>query len=358
MSEGEGTTAPASSSTGGLTVPAPVAPAASAETRRPRNRRPARPLPWIIGGVVALLALVGTVVALNATLYSPAGFVSRYLSAVERQDLATALEMPGVEVPDGVDTALLVRAATRPVDDARIDSVTERDGAQVVRVEWREGSLTGALHFRIESTGPAFGVFNGWRFAETPVVAVPLTVANATSIRANGVELAATPDLGALSRVDALALAPSALTLDYSSRYLGAAPVTAVAGDDTAPGIVEVQSTPAFARAVQTELDAYLDECATQQVLQPAGCPFGEFVEDRLLAPPSWSMVQYPPVTLAPGTTPDTWQVPTTTGIARISAEVLSLFDGTRAPLEEDVAFDVSYTITIGADGDLTIAGT
>lgn len=326
---------------------------AMAPLRSPRP--PAGPLPWILGGGVALLGLVGTVVGLNLTLYSPAGFVDRYLSAIDRRDLASALEMPGVTVPADASSDLLTRQGTVPVDSARVVDTTATGGVTTVRVEWADQGRTGILDLAVEPAAPTLGVFNGWRFAASPLASVPISVSGSPEVRANGVRLEAQSAGDGVASVTAVALAPSRLTLDLDTRLVAAAPVTAVAGSAETPATVDAQATPEFVEAVQKELDAFLDQCTSQQVLQPAGCPFGTFIQDRLLAPPTWSMVEYPQVSLRPQSAVGTWAMPSTAGSARVTGEVLSLFDGSRSALEETVPFTVGYDIVIGADGNITI---
>ena len=44
-----------------------------------------------------------------------------------------------------------------------------------------------------------------------------------------------------------------------------------------------------------------LDECATQQVLMPTGCPFGKPLANRVEGDPQWSIAVYPKVDIIPG---------------------------------------------------------
>jgi hypothetical protein len=281
--------------------------------------------------------------------------VDRYLSAVERRDLASALEMPGVEVPEGSSAELLTRRGTDPVDAARVVDTSESAGVTSVRVEWSDRGRTGFLDLAVEPAAPTLGLFNGWRFAASPLASVPISVSGSPEVRANGVTLEARPAGDGVASITAAALVPSRLTLDLDTRLLVAAPVTAVAGSAEAPATVETQATPEFIGSVQKELDAFLDQCATQQVLQPAGCPFGTFIQDRLLAPPTWKMVDYPQVSLRPGSTVGTWSMPPAAGSARVTGEVLSLFDGSQSVLDETVPFTVRYDIVIDADGNISI---
>ncbi len=56
-----------------------------------------------------------------------------------------------------------------------------------------------------------------------------------------------------------------------------------------------------------------------------------------------------------PGEEPGTWLVPTTPAAAHLVVQVRSLFDGSLSTFDEDVPFDVSYTISFPGDGSLLI---
>jgi hypothetical protein len=47
--------------------------------------------------------------------------------------------------------------------------------------------------------------------------------------------------------------------------------------------------------------------------------------------------------------------VPRVSGTAHLRVDVKSIFDGSVSPFDEDVAFSVSYAITLSPDGRLNI---
>lgn len=317
---------------------------------------------WVGGAIATVVVFFGVVVALNSTVYSASGFVTRYLDALDRGDLASLLDINGVSVPDGADDGALTRSALVAVDEATVTRESDSaDGGRTVEVAWRDGAATGTMEFTVAPAGALGGVFSDWRFTDSPITSVAVAALHAPGVRVNNVPLVAgAPDEAATDRVivPVAAFMPSRLTVDYETRNLAAAPVTAIAGADNASALtIDAQATADFVETVQTELDDFLDSCATQQVLQPSGCPFGTFVEDRLLAPPTWSIAAYPAVTITPGASVGQWLVPATPGTAHIVADVLSLFDGSQTRLDEDVAFTVDYRIEIDGGGSLQIVG-
>ena len=106
---------------------------------------------------------------------------------------------------------------------------------------------------------------------------------------------------------------------------------------------------------MQEKVDAYLDECATQEVLFPTGCPFGQPIENRVVSTPEWSIADYPDIRIEAGGEFETWVVPTTSGTAHLVVEVQSLFDGSVSTFDEDVPFDVDYLIAFTGPSTITI---
>jgi hypothetical protein len=146
-------------------------------------------------------------------------------------------------------------------------------------------------------------------------------------------------------------------SFDHESTFLEADAIDAAV---TEPGSVtavqvNVQANQAFVTEVKTELNDFLDTCATQEVLLPTGCPFGKTFDNRVDTTPSWSIAEYPAIEIIPGDGVGNWIVPRTQAAAHLVVEVRSLFDGRRTSFDEDVPFDVSYDITIGPTENLSI---
>lgn len=317
---------------------------------------------WIALTALVPVAFAVVVVALNLSLYSAGGFVSRYLDALERRDVAVALETPGVTMPPDASREALSREALSGLGDHRIVSdVDAGNGMRRVTAEYRLGSDSARSEFLVAPAPPAFLLFNGWRFAESPLARVAVTVLHDTGLRVNGRAVSGgAPTAQGDGSLTLAVLTPSRLVLDQRTRYLVAEPVTVDVTDARAgaEATVDVQAAPSFAAAVQKEVDSFLDDCATQRVLQPAGCPFRRVLEDRVQDEPRWSLVAYPEIRIEPGVGDDgkfAWFVPPTPGVAHIRVDVVSLFDGSVSKLDEDVDFQVLYAITLRKDGGLDI---
>jgi hypothetical protein len=250
--------------------------------------------------------------------------------------------------------------------------LTESDaggGTRRVTARYVLDSVPGTSVFTVEETAAWLGVFPSWRFATNPLGVVTVTVAHAHTFTLDGLTVdprAATrsqsptdddavksPDgYGAQARY--LVFAPARYTFGHGSTLLSATPVTAtIAPGSNAQVRVEARANSVFTEAVQKEIDRALDSCATQRVLQPAGCPFGTEIDDRVDGAPSWRIVRYPTVQIVPGETG--WQTQPLTGVAQVQANVRSLFDGSVTPVRRDEQFTMNVGITVGAGDAIAI---
>lgn len=306
-------------------------------------------LSWTLVFGLLFAGFGAAVVALNADIFSAHGFVRSYLDTLARHDAAEALAFDGVVVPKDAATDLVKDAALGDVDDIHLLSDVVSGDAHAVRFEYRLAGSTEVTEFHVERTGTRLGLFATWRFSASPVGILDVRVDHDTRFTANGV--AATSGEHAV-------LVPGAFVLDHESKYLEAAEGVAIASEPGAAveANVQVTPTPAFGKAADVAIKEFLDECATQEVLMPTGCPFGERVRNRLDSTPAWSMVDYPTVTLGPGNAVGEWRTSTETAVAHVTTTVKSLFDGSVSKLDEDVDFGVSYIITLGLDDAISVS--
>jgi len=327
---------------------------------------------WSGIGVLLLLAFGAAFAAVQRAYYSPTGFVEAYARSIAAHDVSGALGMPGA-----APTRAALTAAKLPADASRellrsdilptirdVEVVSDTAGAGGIHTVVVNASADGtsvSATFRVRQTGSVLGVLPTWSFASTPLGVAHITVAHAADFtvgRHTVSPRAAAPrqpaDAFSVS-ADYLVLPLAPLPLEHDSRYLSSGQVaTSPEPGARTETTVDAQPTPAFTRAVQKEVDGFLDSCAKQTVLQPAGCPFGAVIDDRVQGDPRWSMVTYPVVRLAAGDTG--WTGERTVGVAHLDATVQSLFDGTVSKRSEDEPFAMSLSnVTIRPDGSLAI---
>lgn len=327
---------------------------------------------WSGVGVLLIVAFLAALGAVQRAYYSPSGFVAAFAQSIASHDVSTALAMPGADPTASALTAArlpgdasreLLRSDILPaVRDVAVRSDTAgADGVHTVVVTAVANGDPVSATFRVRQTGAVLGILPTWAFASPPVGVARITVAHASTFTVGGHTVnprAASPDQPADAftlSADYLVLPLAPLELRHDSRYVRASPVAASAS----PGritetTVDAQPTRAFTSAVQKQVDGFLDRCAEQHVLQPAGCPFGVEIDDRVQGDPSWSIDTYPDVRLQAGDAG--WVTGRMVGVAHLDVTVQSLFDGTVTPRSDPEPFAMSLSsVTIRSDGSLDI---
>ena len=345
-------------------------PAENDETPR-RTRRLAVDLGLLaLVGVLLVAALGATGVLLYREFYSPAAYAMRYLSLLQEHRAADALDMPGVRIdsveldaaalPAGASDALLRRAAMGQLSDIHAVSEVTEKGVTHVTVEYTAQGAPGTTTFSIAQDG-WIGVAPAWRFTQSPLGVVSLTVRGSMRFAVDGFEIdkrQVSPegvDADPLASVPMLVFSPGiySVTVDTAIAHSDGVLVLADAPLRNTPIDIQAEPTQEFIDVVQGEVNGFLDACATQQVLQPTGCPFGRLVSNRIVAPPEWSISDYPRVQLEPDGA--NWRIVPAPGSAHIDVNVRSLFDGSVRKLDEDVEFVLDGTISVLPDGSISI---
>jgi hypothetical protein len=318
--------------------------------------------------VAALFAAVGS---LNRDVYSAGGFVRQYLDAIARHDTTGALALDGVKpdgaqltaagLPQDLPETLLRASVLGSLTDIRLAADDESaTGTHTVKYTFQLNGKPSAMTFTVEPNGTFAGLLHSWRFSVSPLAVLQVTVMHDSLFTVNGLTLDTRAHAAAgapstfSSQAAYLAFAPTLYTVGHESALLTAAKTTVAATASGATDVtVDAEPNDAFVEQVQTELNHFLDECATQQVLQPTSCPFGIDIDDRVQGLPKWSIAEYPTVTLAAGA--ETFDMPDTGGQAHIVVDVQSLFDGEVSTRDENVPFAIGLSVTINPDGSLKI---
>lgn len=323
---------------------------------------------WTIAAVL-VLALAGTGIGygfLYRALYGPSAFVQQYLSLLATGRAADAMLVPGVAVDASTLTAagldpraseaLLRSTALNALTDIEIVGEQVVGGVTAVTATYRAGGYAGSSTFQVRSDGWS-GLAPAWRFATTPLATIDLTALGTMEFAVNGFTMDKRQVSSSGAKADPTAMLPLlvftpglyAVTVDTDVStasglaVLADAPLTKVAVQ------VQADPTPAFVTAVQENITAQLQACADQQMLQPADCPFGRLIENRIASVPNWTIVTEPEVRLIPNG--NDWQMQQSEGLARLSVDILSLYDGSVNPYQLDVPFVIGANVTVDADG-------
>jgi hypothetical protein len=157
--------------------------------------------------------------------------------------------------------------------------------------------------------------------------------------------------------VDYAVLVPGSYTFGHRTSLLTAVPHTVVAAavGQKLAALVQPQADAAFVEKVTAQVRTQLDACAKQTVLFPTGCSFGQSIPNRVSSPPAWSIVSYPRITIAPGSSFGTWAIPSAPGTAHLKVAVTSLLDGSVSTFDQDVPFQLRGTVTLGANDAITV---
>ncbi|MBS1897431.1 MAG: hypothetical protein JSS88_08710 [Actinobacteria bacterium] len=344
-------------------------------SRRARTARRRAPL-WsdltllAVVGVVLVAALAAGGLTVYREFYSPSAFVTRYLTLLSEGRAADALRLPGVAIGHGdldsstfrsASDALLRQAALGSLTDVVVTDEHPQDESTAVTVQYKAGGHAGTSTFLIAREG-WIGVAPSWRFAQSPLAVISLTVRGSDRFSVNGFELdrrqiaANGADSSARDAVPMLVFSPGLYSVSVKTSTATAPGLGVLADKPLADVPLDVQAKPTdgFVKVVQQRVNEFLDQCTTQTVLQPTGCPFGLTVSNRVTAGPVWSMVADPVVALEADA--DGWRIPPTSATAHVTLDVKSLYDGSVSHVDEDVPFQVDGTIRFLPDGSASIS--
>lgn len=344
---------------------------AAPRRRRPRRRSLAFDLTALaIIGVLLLGALAATSQIVYERLYSPTAFTLRYLHLLSEGDAADALAVPGVqidshdlksnELPTRAHDALLRRDALAPLTDIEAVSAEQRHGITYVTVAYKAGPHAGTTTFQVEQGGWN-GIAPAWRFAQSPLAVIDLTVRGAMQFRVNGFDIdkrqvaAEGVEVDPLDPVPLLVFSPGLYSLSVSTA-ISESPGVAVLSDSPAADIpVDLQTEPTaeFIEVVQEKVEGFLTSCTEQDVLQPTGCPFGQFVRNRIVDLPTWSITEQPVISVVPNG--PGWAIERTQAVAHISVDIQDIGTGAISHFDEDVPFFITGEIEILPDNTASI---
>jgi hypothetical protein len=350
---------------------APAPPVAAPPASRRRGRLGLDLTLLVIVGVLLIAAVAAGAAAIHREFYSPTAFVERYLGLLAEGRAADALAVPGVTVdseqlesaglPATASDALLRPDALATLTDIRIaPEQTAENGNVLVTVSYHAGAFPGTTTFEIGPNGWV-GVAPTWRFAKSPLALMDLSVKGSMTFDVNGFAIdkrQVSPD-GAeadpLAPVSLLVFSPGIYSVSVDTPISASRGVAVLSDSPLAEVPVEIQAfaTPEFVGLVQQRVEEFLDECATQEVLQPTACPFGFVVQDRIVSPPKWSITAQPTVSVVPDGAG--WRIPPADAMAHIEVDIRSLFDGSVDGVAADVPFSVAGSISVLPDGTASI---
>ncbi len=285
-------------------------------------------------GVVALWLL--TVLALNVTLFSATSFVTSYLKALESSDYGLAASHAGLtRAPQ-----ILPLASETPQNPRIVGTSSLPTGELVIQADYELGDDTHSTVFVVTGGEPVLWFFDTWRFSRQPIANLQFAVIGDERVSVNGTDLNV-GDLGVPPRTTVLV--PGIYSSSLETEWVQAEPVVSVMTEVGAPAGVRLVVSPTSTLLENTTgaLEAYLDGCAAQAVLQPAECPFGVSISDRVVGAVQWTILDYPEIDLRLSADRATWTMVAESGVAEVTVQVQSLFDGSITEFRDTEEFDV-----------------
>lgn len=312
-----------------------------------RHRKPV----LVIAGLL-VVALTGTLVAVSVFTPGPKDVVQDYLDAIRAGDTEAALAIAGE--PDD-DTRLAFLSADALADDWSVDAIAERhrreDEADVdVTINAGNTSRQGRFHL--------VNGDDGWTM-EAPFVKVDLDAGALDVVELGKArQQAERNDSGTVQ----LLLFPGVYELypGFANRVTFEPSVLIATPRESEDSTLRLTTrrtlTDAGADAAQKAVDARIDDCAKQTVIEPPGCPFsGEEAsvvrQQSDVADIAWTVVAHPEAHVVTGRTGDLELVVRKPGTVRLT--------GSGVPDEPAGAPRTAFTLTceFGLD-NLTVAVT
>lgn len=287
-----------------------------------------------VAGVIAVW--IGGVLALNATIYSPSRFAENYFAAVAAGNWSQAVALAGVG--DEVDVL--------PSDDHPISGFTvsgwQHVGSSdvVVQADVVLDDQPERILIELRRTSRLLGVFDRWAFSEAPLASISAQVSGVPAVTIN--------DTSAAPGTTLNGLVPGVYSIYASTQWVesGVEEIAMTTPGESTRVSLSLSPTAALEDEVRAALGEYLAECASRGVLQPASCPFGTTVSDRLVGVPSWTISVPPAVAVVLSRSADSAEVGAVGGVATVTGTIQSIFDGSLRPLNRDIAFGVTGVVT------------
>ena len=291
--------------------------------------------------------------------YSPSGLVQSYLNSLAQGKAQEALAYPGIDLSDAekqyaTDASLAGIQQIAIVSDVAGENDQHAVTASYVLVDLDGNEYPGQTTFQVERGEKIYGLFDEWSFAANPVATVEVTVSNDWRFNLNRQQVAiAGGEPNAPQQVTVLV--PNLYQVEHLSNYFSSTrqDVQVTTAGEMFQTSLELEPTAQFTDLISGELNQYLDQCATQTVLQPTGCPFGKYLSDTVVSDPTWSISTYPEVLFE--TSEEGWLIPPTSGEADLEVRMKSIFDGKEYTFNDTIGFEVSYLIQPDDTGNFRI---
>jgi hypothetical protein len=202
------------------------------------------------------------------------------------------------------------------------------------------GGQTESSFFVVEAGEPVLFFFRTWSFERPPLGRLELIVPGDDRVDVNGRQLLVSR-LGVPAQTSAFV--PGLYVASLDTPWL-TAPETFATLTEVGERVqlrVPIEPTTELLERTTAAVEGFLNDCVAQRVLRPVGCPFGVTISDRVVGTPTWTVLDYPDVSLRLGADRASWSLVANSGVAEVTLQVQSLFDGSIQETAEIVPFRV-----------------
>ncbi len=272
------------------------------------NSRTSVPVPasrlalrWIIVAILVIALLIGGALTANRFLFSAQQQVTNLQHYLVQGDGARALGLMQASVPQGDAVALDGEVLQRTQDgitefavDAAVPSDQDPD-LRLVTAHYKAAGVDKESTYTLRHTGKNWLFFDTWAFEPStlPTVQIKANTVNEVNVNQQAIPLeAGTSTLPVFY--------PAVLDASFSTKNFEAdTRGVVVTGPSKEPVEIALKTQPTkeFIASISAKVKSYLDECATQQVLMPSGCPFAYNTTARVDSSSiAWSIDTYPTI--------------------------------------------------------------
>lgn len=259
---------------------------------------------WLAVLMVLAVAAVVTITLVNQKVFGPERQVSTYFGMLQDGEGERAMGLLDPAAPTG--NALLLddealAASVAPIEDFTVQDAREvTDGKVEVTTTYQVGGTAHETVFHLTRSGKEWLFFDHWAFAATDLPEVTVTADTTNEVRVNGETAPLTQGAAQLP-----VFLPAVVEASYRTKYFQGSRQEAVVDSASSAGTdglaLTTQPTKKLVQDIDTQLHRYLDDCAEQQVLKPAGCPLSYDTEARVSAETiDWDITSYPEVEIGP----------------------------------------------------------
>ncbi|AJT43096.1 hypothetical protein UM93_11975 [Psychromicrobium lacuslunae] len=256
---------------------------------------------WLFGLLFTIAAAIITIQLVNANMYGPQQAVRDYLQALQDGDGERALGLLRANLAQASPALLDGDALKKSVEgltDVHVANPTMLAGGRVkVSVNYQLGGEPHSTDFTLEPAGVQWMFFNKWQFVPTSLPTLEVSVVNKNQAQINGVDVTMPNGKNTFA-----VLFPGSYQAGYQDKFFTAKPATETvdsAQSNPTPIALLTEPSPELLSQVNGSLKSYLDQCASQQVLLPSGCPLSHHSVQAVSGPIDWSITEYPKASIS-----------------------------------------------------------